>query len=394
MQNAIDTTHPVRGRDHVPAWVLDLLLGVAVTLVIMLVISANLGGRTSPDVLAYGCAAGFGALMLLRRRFPVAVLVATMFLLFAYYTLGYPSMGLAVPVAAALYGAAERGKVSAAIVISAILLIVSTYFRLRDGESVAYLLGYELVSSAMLMAAAIALGHGTRSRRALRAEQEQTARLIAQEHALRAEQRVQAERVRMARDLHDVIGHSMSVISLHADVAREAIGSDDDAARVALRHIRSASSATMRELRATVRLLRNPDGEPPPGAIASLRNLQTLIDNAGSSGLRVDLAITGDLDRVSAAVDTAAYRIVQEALTNILRHASATHAAIAIGIDRHALRIEITDDGAARPGAIVPGNGIVGMTERARLLGGTLRAQPRQGRGFEVIAALPIGDAP
>lgn len=372
---------------------LDLLLGVAVTLVIALVISARQGGRQDPDLIAYLFACGFGVLMLVRRRFPVAVLVVTMFLLFAYYVLDYPAIGLAVPVAAALYSAAELGHLGASIVVSLILIVVSTYFRLREGQTVAYLIGYELVSTATLMAAAIALGDSTRARRSLRVEQEQTARLIEQEHAYRAEQRVQAERVRMARDLHDTIGHSISVISLHADVAREAIGRDDEQARQALAQIRAASSDTMRELRATVKLLRSSTGEQPDRSIASLTNLSALAQNATTSGLQVDLHIQGELGDLPGTVDTAAFRIVQEALTNIIRHANATQVNLTIQVDRGVLRLQISDNGTARPGAFTPGSGIAGMSERARLLGGTLVAEPQAAGGFVVKATLPLEDA-
>jgi signal transduction histidine kinase len=391
MQRLIDRIQPAKHGEHVPAWLLDMLLGVAVTLVIALVISTDQGGRRNPDLIAYMFACGFGSLMLLRRRFPVAVLVATMFVLFAYYTLGYPAIGLAVPVAAALYSAAERGRVRAAIVVSAILVVVSTYFRLGEAP-VAYLLGYELVSTVTLMAAAIALGDSTRSRRALRAEQEQTARLIEQEHAYRAEQRIQAERMRMARDLHDVIGHSISVISLHADVAREAIGSNDEQARQALAHIRAASSQTMRELRATVKLLRTPASEGADRSISSLAQLPTLVENATASGLQCDVQIDGQLGDLPATVDAAAYRIIQEALTNVMRHAAATQVCLTIEVEPQTLRLRIADNGRAVRGATTPGSGIAGMSERARLLGGTLTARPCSLGGFEVIALLPLED--
>jgi signal transduction histidine kinase len=374
-------------------WVLNLLLDVTVALVIAIVITADQGGRQDPDALAYLFACAFGALMLVRRRFPVAVLVVTMLLLSAYYILDYPAIGLAVPVAAALYSAAEFGHLTTAIVVSLLLVIASTYFRILDGEAIAYLLGYELISTVTLMAAAIALGDSTRSRRALRAEQEQTARLIEQEHAHRAEQRVQAERVRMARDLHDVIGHSISVISLHADVAREAIGNSDDEARQALAHIRAATSATMRELRATVKLLRTPTGEEPDRSITSLANLSTLAESAIASGLTVDVQIDGELVGLPATVDTAAYRIVQESLTNIIRHANATHVILTITVMTQELRLQIRDNGTTAHGAVTSGSGIAGMNERARLLGGTLSAQPLSSGGFEVMATLPLGDA-
>lgn len=376
-----------------PAWLLDLLLGVAVTLVIALVISADQGGRQPADLVAYLCAAAFGALMLLRRRFPVAVLVATMVLLFAYYTLQYPAIGLAVPVAAALYSAAERRHVPAAIVVSLILVIVSTYFRLRDGESAASL-GYELSSSVALLAAAIALGDSARARNDLRTEQAQIAQLVAQEQAYRAEQQLQAERLHIARDLHDVLGHSISVISLHADVAREAVGTSDADVRRALGHIRAASSETMRELRSTVKLLRSPADVPADLTPGSLAQLATLAERMRASGLQVDLQCSAALAHVPANVDTAAFRIVQEAVTNVLRHAAATRVTISVAIEGQVLRVEISDNGQPGRTALPWGTGIAGMTERAHALGGTLTAQPRSGGGFAVQATLPIEHEP
>lgn len=379
--------------DQVPLWVLDLLLGVAVTLVIALVITADQGGRQEPDLLAYAFAAGFGGLMLARRHFPVLVLILTMLLLFVYYALGYPAIGLAVPVSAALYSGAEAGRLGAAIIVSLLLIGVSTYFRILDGQPLAFLLGYELISAATMMAAAIALGDSMRARRALRAEQEQTARLIAQEHAYLAAQRVQAERVRMARDLHDTVGHSITVIALHAAVAQEAMGQNEAEARQALVHIRHATSATMRELRATVKVLRNPS-EQADRALTTLANLATLVNQAQASGLQVTLTGADALGQLPATVETAAYRIVQEALTNVIRHAQATHVAITIDQAGPLLRVQISDNGMAQPVPVTPGSGIVGMTERARLLGGTLTAAPQPGGGFAVTARLPVEESP
>lgn len=376
--------------DQVPHWVLDLLLGIAVALVIAVVITADQGGRQDPDAIAYLFAGVLGALMLVRRRFPVAVVVATTFMIFAYYMLDYPAIGLAVPVAAALYSAAELGHLGAAIAASVVLVVVSTYARIEEGQAISYVIGYELISTVALMAAAIALGDSTRSRRALRAEQEQSARLIEQEHARRAEQQIQAERVRMARDLHDLIGHTISVISLHADVARESLGRDDDAARQALRQIRTVTSETMRELRATVKLLRNPDRESPDRAVISLANLPVLVESARASGLEMEVQMEGEPDALPATVEMAAYRIVQESLTNVIRHADASRVILTIAIDANEVRLQLTDNGKRVSGPIVPGSGITGMAERARLLGGTLTAQPLATGGFAVHATLPI----
>jgi signal transduction histidine kinase len=375
--------------EQVPAWARDLLLGAVVTLVIALVISADQGGQQPADALAYLFAAAFGALMLLRRRFPVVVLIATMLLLFGYYTLQYPAIGLAVPVAAALYSAAEQRRVPAAVVVSLLLVGVSTYFRLRSGEAPGYL-GYELASSVALLAASIALGDSSRARRDLRAEQAQIARLLGQEHAYRAEQRVQAERLRIARELHDVIGHSITVIALHADVAREALGRSDDEARRALRHIRATSSETMRELRATVKLLRSPGEEPPQLTIHGLAQLDALVERARAGGLRVELRRADGAGALPASVDAAAYRIIQEALTNVLRHAGASEVAIALAVDERALRLKVANDGGVVASPLRWGAGIAGMTERARALGGTLTAEPRPEGGFVVQASLPL----
>lgn len=405
MESSGQKRQALAGRDgreieEAPAWVLDVLLGILVALVIAVVISAEQGGSQEPDAVAYLFAAGFGALMLVRRRFPVIVLAATMLMLSGYYILDYPAIGLAVPVAAALYSAAEFGHLRAALVISLLLVVTSTYFRYIDGETIAFLLGYELVSTVTLMAAAIALGDSTRSRRALRAEQEEIARLIRQEHAHRAEQRVEAERMRMARELHDVIGHSISVISLHTNVAREAVGRDDEATRQALGYVRAAASEAMQELRATVKVLRQPPGKQEEQAtqpassqpLGSLRALGTLVEHARSSGLTVDVELTGAVDGLPGTVDTAAFRIIQESLTNVMRHAHATRVAVVVQAEPQAVRLRVTDNGRAKAKEVGAGSGIAGMRERARLLGGRLTAEALAAGGFEVRATLPLED--
>lgn len=392
MQKREDYNAKISSEEQVPAWLLDTLLGLIVTLVLTLVISSRQGGSRPPDLLAYSFAVCFGSLMLLRRRFPVGVLITTKLLLFAYYSFSYPAIGVALPVVAALFSAAERGHIRAAILVSFILVCVSTFFRLRDGESIAYLLGYELVSTATLLAASIALGDSSRSRKALRAEQAHTAQLIAQEHAYRAEQRIQSERVRMARELHDTIGHSISVISLQADVAREALYNKPEQALQALGHIRTACTATMRELRTLLKVLRTPGDQQADWSIGSLKHLGDLIENANNSGLEVDVQIDAalEIERLPASIDAAAYRIIQEALTNSLRHAQASKLSLRIESVEDGLQLQIVDNGRGAQGATVIGNGISGMRERARLLGGDLTAQASAAGGFEVRAFLPL----
>ncbi|HEU5090801.1 MAG TPA: ATP-binding protein, partial [Roseiflexaceae bacterium] len=172
---------------------------------------------------------------------------------------------------------------------------------------------------------------------------------------------------------------------------REAIGHDDAAASQALGHVRTAASQALRELRALVRLLRNPETHQADQSGISLAHLATLIENARGSGLNVELDLRGTLDHLPATVDSAAYRIVQESLTNVIRHAHATAVLIVITLDEGTLQIDIRDNGTASAARLIAGNGIAGMRERARLLGGSLSVQHGERGGVQVHASLPIG---
>jgi signal transduction histidine kinase len=369
----------------------DALLGAGVTAVVSVVISADQAGHQEPDALAYLWAAGLGALMLARRHYPRAVLAVSVLGLFAYYAAGYPAVGLAVPVAAALFSAAEAGRLGAAVAGALVALGTSLWVRLLQGQDAAFVLGFDLVPHVALMAAAIALGDGLRSRRAQQAQQREVARLQAQQYARDAERRVHAERLAIARDLHDSLGHTVSVISLHADVAREALGRDEAAAREALTLIRDAASRTMRELRSTVALLRSP-GEPAAGLV-SLAGVGPVLRAARDAGIEVveDIDVPGPLPDT---VDAAAYRIVQEAVTNVVRHSGASRVHVAAHADDEALLLTVSDDGAGAASTRSGGHGIAGMAERARALGGELTATAGGAGGFTVRARLPLEPAP
>lgn len=371
-------------------WLLDLLLGTTVALAIALIVATEQGGERSPDALAYLFAAGFGALMLLRRPFPRATLAVTVIGLFGYYSMGYPPIGVAIPVVAALYSAAEAGLMTWSVGAGCVVLAVSTFFRVREGEPLAYLLGYELVSNVALMAAAIALGDGVRTRRARKAEQEEIDRLTAEHLRREADRRMQSERENIARDLHDLVGHQMSVISLQSNVAAEAIGRDAGAASDAIDRIRGASAQTMQDLRATVRILRSPPQEDAERGVVSLADAETVFGSARSAGLEVTSEFDVAPSELSAAIDAAAYRVVQESLTNVIRHAGASHAHVRAVLRDGTLRLSVTDDGRGRTGTVdAGGHGLAGMTERVRLLGGTLATRSERGKGFAVEAELP-----
>jgi signal transduction histidine kinase len=375
--------------------VVDLALAIAMALAIAVVIAADFegAGRSGPG--AYLFAAGFGALVAVRRRIPRTMLVLTVLGIFVYYALGFPVIGMALPAVAALYSAAELALTWWAVGAGAVLVGVSAYFRVVEGQPTAYLYGYELVTNVALVAAAIALGVAVRLTREARAHAERVRVLTAAEQARAAEQRIEAERLRLARDLHDVVGHNLSVVALHAGVASEAVGRDDGAARAALERVRAAASGTLHELRATVRLLRRPldAGDATSTSPVSLAGLDALVGPARAAGLDVQADVDVPPGALDATVDAAAFRIVQESLTNVLRHAGARRVRVRAAVEHGRLRLEVTDDGRGTagtpPDGAGTGAGIPGMRERAALLGGALTAGDAPGGGFAVVADLP-----
>lgn len=380
-------------------WVADVVLGLAMTLVIAVVIAADQDGLGRTGPVAYLFALGFGALVLLRRRLPVVMLVATFLGVCAYYALGFAPIGMVLPAVAALYSAAELGRTAWAVGTGGVLVAVATYFRLTDDDPDAYLTAYDLVTNLALTAAAVALGVAVRLAREARARTEQVRALTAAEEAHAAAERLQDERLRIARDLHDTLGHTLSVVSLHSGVAAEAVGRDDDAARDALAHVRDATSGTLAELRATVKVLRAPPSAPAPdGATVDvaprgslgLAGIDTLVEPATAAGLVVDVAVDVPPGTLSDTIDAAAYRVVQESLTNVLRHSGASRARVVADVDDGRLHLTVSDDGHGAAGASTSsGTGIAGMRERVALLGGTLSAGDAPSGGFVVSADLP-----
>ncbi|WP_232327586.1 sensor histidine kinase [Herbidospora yilanensis] len=353
-------------------------------------ISSRQGGTKEPDALAYLWAAGLGALMLARRQHPRAVLLVSAFGLIAYYVGGYPAVGVGIPLAAALFSAAEAGRLTSAIVTASAVLALSLVFRLLSGQSASYVLGYDLATHVASMAMAIALGDSVRSRRVQRRQQREMTVLLARQHEQESESRVREERLAIARELHDSIGHTVSVISLHAEVAREAAPSGHPALDTALQRIKEASSASMRELRTTVGLLRSAESAGPKSV--SLSDLTTVLDTARSAGFDVEERVEVESGTLPRTIDAAAYRIIQEAVTNVVRHAQASRVSVLVAVNGGRLRVTVADDGAPPAKPRRGGHGIAGMTERATALGGSLRT--RHGAdGFVVDAHLPLGGA-
>jgi signal transduction histidine kinase len=204
-----------------------------------------------------------------------------------------------------------------------------------------------------------------------------------------ARRRAVEERLRIARDLHDSLTHSISVIKVQAGVAAHLARKNGEEPSDALLAIQEASSDAVRELRSTLDVLRREEDVNGSG----LDQLPALVERARSSGLPTTYTVLGDRRPLPPAVDQAAYRVVQEALTNVTRHAGKATASVRITHDARTLTIRVDDDGAGPQRPPVPGYGLIGMRERVTALGGHLRAEPGASRGFTVLAELPMNGA-
>jgi len=236
----------------------------------------------------------------------------------------------------------------------------------------------------------------TRGRRAYLAQVEERALAAERSREDEALRRAGEERIRIARELHDILAHRISMISVQSGVGAHLMERRPEEARQALIAINEASKEALTELRATLGVLRQVDEPDPRAPAPGLAQLTGVIASTTAAGVDVRLDVSGEQRDLPAGVDLAAYRIIQESLTNVVRHARAASARIAIAYRRADLLIEIEDDGrgAADLGQeIAGGNGMLGMRERAAALGGELEAGPLSGGGFRVMARLPLDGA-
>jgi len=247
-------------------------------------------------------------------------------------------------------------------------------------------------------AVAAAVGQAVRARRAHQAMLEERARRAEEGREHQARRRIQQERLRIARELHDAVGHHVALISVQAGAMGYLLDTDLDKARESLAHIQRASESALEELRLTVGLLRQPGDIEPTEPAGGLGSLGELIDSFAATGLRVTCDVTGQVRQLPEAVDLTAYRMIQESLTNTAKHAAGASAAIRLAFQPGVLALAVEDDGPfiAGDAEVVEGHGIIGMRERAAALGGWLTAGPQSGGGFRVLAELPApaGAAP
>ncbi|MFE4870441.1 sensor histidine kinase [Streptomyces sp. NPDC056682] len=373
-----------KGRIRVPAVVGDWAIAVGVAALLLGTGRSGEAPGAGPDPLGYALLAASGLALAARRRAPLVVLAVTGLCAVGYQAAGFNV--LAVSYLVAVYGAVRAGHraLTAAASVTMLIALRITALVVHDGPvGEAPAQGRGVLEFAWLIAA-FAAGEAVRQaeRRADEAERsrEETARRRADE-----------ERLHIARELHDSLTHQISIIKVQSEVAVHVARKRGEQVPDSLLAIQEAGREATRELRATLQALRDDNTTPPRG----LDHIPELVERAGSSGLEATLTIEGQRPDVPAAVGRTAYRIVQESLTNIARHAGAATASVRIDYRPDALAIRIDDDGKATPdNAPTPGLGLLGMRERVTALGGRLRAGPRSERGFTVQAELPVEQMP
>jgi signal transduction histidine kinase len=335
-----------------------------------------------------------------RRTAPMAVLATTGLATVAASALGFDSAigGLAVLIA--LYSVAahtDRRSSLIALGITAVALGIAVVFSASRGAGSDVYFG-----NLLLYGSAWLVGDNRRVQRAYTRELEARAARLEHDREIEATRAVTEERGRIARELHDVVTHSVTVMTVQASAARRVVRTSPDDADTALAAIESTGRDALAEMRRLLGVLRTDDADadlrPQPG----LDRIDELVTQLNAAGLPVDLQIYGDRRPLPSGVDLAAYRIVQEALTNSLKHAGLARATVRLRYDADALDVRVADDGRGAAAALLgsdrvgaeSGHGLIGMRERVNLYGGEFEAAPRPEGGYAVHARIPLDGLP
>ncbi len=389
------------GADH--PFRVDIVIAVVVGLftALGLLLAEPTGSERSADPLALLLVVGQTVSFVFRRRAPlpsvVAVSIFTASLWVADYATIVDVFSLFAVYAATAHGGPDRTKVwrvVGAVVVGVSVIAVLGVLSPTDDLPAAAVLGI----AALHITAAIA-GEVVYDRRLRLVELEQRAVRAETERNLMAREAIREERARIARDLHDVVAHGMSVMVVQAGAAERIVDADPDAARKALGHIQSAGREALSEMRRMLDLLR----EQHPAALdlapqPTVNDLHHVVQQCSDSGMPTQLMIDGEPTGHSVGQEMAAYRIAQEALTNVIKHAGeSARAVVRVQYRADDIRLEVTDDGVGaseRELSRATGHGLVGMRERVELYGGDFRVGPRPGGGFRVAATIPFDHEP
>ncbi|MFI7547147.1 sensor histidine kinase [Actinoplanes sp. NPDC049599] len=339
-----------------------------------------------------------GAVLAVRRRHPVAVFVICALVSATYYTLDFPDGPGWLALFVATYTLTALGDGRRSLQVAGAGITVLTVCWLIAGIDVEprAALGWVFfrIGGSVMSAA---LGESVRSRRVIAAEALARAEAAERTREEEARSRVDAERLRIAREVHDTVAHAIAIINVQAGVTAHVLDKRPDQARETLRTIERTSSRALQEMRTILGVLRDPGDDRAPAT--DRHEINELTARAREAGLDIDLHVTPPPDPPPSVVSGATYRILQESITNVLRHAGPTRVRVVLEYGADDLQVRITNE-AGRPGAAgapaeagEPGRGILGMRERCLLLGGDLAAGALPGGGFEVRARLPLAPA-
>jgi signal transduction histidine kinase len=313
----------------------------------------------------------------------------------AWYLLGHHGEALNLPTIVALYTIAVQGDRRRTLIVGAVAVAWSA--------AVAYSVEEAANAPILEMAwpvVALLFGENVRNRRELLDEYARRARYAELDRERESRRRVEEERLRIAREFHDVVAHTVTAMNVQTGVAIDAFDVRPDVAKRALQQVRASGREALQELRATVAVLRDDSAEGSTQPAPNTGQLDELVALTQRAGLNVTLELdTGDRT-LPSVVELAAYRIVQEALTNVIRHAEARNAAVSVACENDSLVVDVVDDGVTSNGRAPDkressreGYGLTGMTERAAAIGGRLEHGPVSGGGFRVHAVLPLDGA-
>ncbi|MGW1677371.1 sensor histidine kinase [Saccharopolyspora sp. NPDC002376] len=390
---------PAAWFSRLPAWLVDVLLALLVTMIQILSV-ADYGApqpaaRPISDLGYAGLALLIvsGLVVIARRRYPVLVFAITGLVSLIYFSLGFPEGLACLGLFVAMYTLATYGDGRRSLLIAAAGTTVLSVGWLVAGADVepSVAIGWVFVRIGGAVIS-MTLGESVRSRRVIAADAQERAELAERSREEEARARVDAERLRIAREVHDTVAHAIAIINVQSGVTAHVLDKRPEQAREALRTIEQTSSRALREMRTILGVLREGDDrEPSPG----LDQIHELTGKAREAGLDIAVEQASPVTPLPSAVGSVAYRIVQESITNVIRHVGPTRVTVALEPSIDALRIRVVDEG-RRDTAPAPargastGRGIVGMRERCRLLGGDFDAKSRPGGGFEVTALLPL----